>query len=186
MDKPRYTFTCLLCMAACMSPHAWSAPQKTQDTRAEASATVRFFDDTSGDGHSTCVIEIKEKPYHLKHDFKESNSPVKCKNDHAKSAVLENMEPGSRIQLFSAPGCAETEDWTVLTILKRAPSITVWEFNLDEAFPTYIKRSHDSPNDKEVGSGGVGGDVSCIIIDMPDPSGRFADGTLAHYGRSGD
>lgn len=196
MDMVRYTLTSLLllttsllCSCATQQPagshSATGNPQNASsdaDTKSptgkgtNAVAFVRLFEDRSAEGDSTCVIDIPTQPFYLRQQFKNDDGGIDCKNDHAKSAKLENLNPGTTILLYSGPGCGTDKDWSEITVLKRA-SFVVWEFNMDvdESHGYYSLHSHDGTNDRrDVGQGGVGGNVSCMIIDMPNSNGKRA------------
>jgi hypothetical protein len=200
MDVRRYALASFLLItvtvawACSTSPTAndQSAARNLPDEKAgnstQAIAWVRLYENRDGQGNSTCAIDINTQPYYLRLNFKNDGTPVDCKNDHAKSARLENLNPGTTILLYSAAGCSTDEDWTRLDVLKRT-SFIVWEFNLDEDHDTYRKRSHDGTNDRkgtrDVGQGGVGGAVSCMIIDMPGLNGERAGPVGETPGKAG-
>lgn len=153
-------------------------------------AFVRFYEGYDGRGDSTCVIDINHEPYYLRQDFKhELADQVDCKNDHAASMVMENLNPGTVILLYVAPSCGTNEDWTKVVVLKRAASILVNEMNVPRVEANYSLESHDGTSDRKQSPDApqgsrhsgidISGNVSCLIIDMPSTAGKHAGPTTA-------
>ena len=158
----------------------------TADRATRRTAWIRMYEERNGEGEATCSITVTNPPVMQMYKFSRSGDPGNhCPNDHAKSVVLENLPAQSELWFYADPDCNKGEDWNHITVT-RGPSggenteIMVWEMNLDiaknEADPDqqYYMDTHDGSDDKkrrgqskDVGQGGVGGNVSCLYIDIP-------------------
>ena len=161
-------------------------PSHAADRATRRTAWIRMYEERNGEGESTCSLPVTNPPVTQMYKFSRSGDPGNhCPNDHAKSVVLENLPAQSELWFYSDPDCNKGEDWNHITVT-RGPSdgedteIMVWEMNLDvprnDSDPNqqYYMSTHDGSDDKKhrghwksVGSGGVGGAVSCLYIDIP-------------------
>lgn len=138
---------------------------------------MRLYDQ---DGNSTCVLTWSESPINYRQDFKHDDNQTDYKNDHAATAELEYFEAGTKIWLYSDPGCSKDEDWAEILIKKTVPHIFIGNFNYLADTPEFDFEGYDSPHDKRAQDGtrsgksgiDVGGAVSCLWIDGPGKVGQ--------------
>jgi Metallo-peptidase family M12 len=110
---------------------------------------LSFYEGNLGTQNKVCDLNTLAQTVRFK-------SHAACDNDEARSLVLTQVPPGTRIEVYDNPDCRANDDWTAIEV-KRAifrKTIGSFERNLDDAD---VKVTYQRDN-------GLDGKVSCVKI----------------------
>jgi hypothetical protein len=110
---------------------------------------LSFYEGNTGTQNKVCDLNTLAQTVRFKsHDA--------CDNDEARSLVLTQVPPGTRIEVYDNPDCQANDDWTLIEV-KRAvfrKTIASFERNVDDAD---VKVTFRRTN-------GLDGKVSCVKV----------------------
>ncbi len=124
-----------------------------------AAGHFSFYEGNGGndDKLGADVFDDKNQDFDLDHT---DSNPLKIKDDEAKSVVIHNVRPGTKLAVFKdSKGRTEKGDWTEILVKQDVPEYTVNSFEKSYE-DNVVKVSYTRQ------SGHLDGDVSHITVSM--------------------